>query len=519
MALGQRLDLRQGQGLVITPQLQQAIKLLQMSNLEVEDVILAELEKNPLLVREDPGQEGSPEGSADSLGYGEGAEPADSGPQGGDPSDLVLGDNLEAGREAIDASNSDLYSEDGPSDAVQNASIDATEGNLVDWSQAGSGGGSGFDTLDETLERAITRDKTLHEYLIEQAHLDDFTAAELAIALILIDGVDEGGYLRLSLNELCERMGCDLTFVEAVLKRCQGFEPTGVMARSVPECLELQLRDKNRFDPAMAILLDNLELLARRDHAALKKLCGVDDDDFKDMIKDLKSLTPRPGAAFASIEPNPAVTPDAFVRPDPLGGWRVELNADTLPKVLVDQRYHAKVSSQARSDQEKAFLSDCLSQANWLVKSLDQRARTILKVSSEIVRQQDAFFAFGVQHLRPLNLKTVADAIGMHESTVSRVTSNKYVATPRGLFELKFFFTAAIASADGGEAYSAESVRHKIKSLIDQERAPADVLSDDRIVDILKEAGVDIARRTVAKYREALRIPSSVERRRALSPD
>jgi RNA polymerase sigma-54 factor len=283
----------------------------------------------------------------------------------------------------------------------------------------------------------------------------------------------------------------------------------------VPECLALQLKELDRFDPAMAALVDNLDLLARRDLAALRRLCGVDEADLREMIAELRALTPRPGAAFGS-EAVQAVVPDVYVREDPAGGWRVELNTDTLPRLLVDQVYHQRVAGSARSDAEKTFVGECLASANWLMKSLDQRAKTILKVASEIVRQQDAFLVFGVEHLRPLNLKTVADAIGMHESTVSRVTSNKYLATPRGLFELKFFFTAAIASVDGGAAHSAESVRHKIKQLIDGERNEADVLSDDRIVEILKEAGVDIARRTVAKYREALRIPSSVERKRLL---
>jgi RNA polymerase sigma-54 factor len=287
------------------------------------------------------------------------------------------------------------------------------------------------------------------------------------------------------------------------------------MARSVPECLKLQLVERNRFDPAMAALLDNLDLLARRDLAALRKACGVDADDLAEMIAELKALTPRPGAGFAG-EVAQTVIPDVHVRPDPAGGWKVELNSDTLPRLLVDKRYHASVSAGARTEAEKTFVADCAAQANWLVKSLDQRAKTILKVSSEIVRQQDAFLAFGVEFLRPLNLKTVADAIGMHESTVSRVTSNKYVSTPRGVFELKFFFTAAIQATDGGATHSAEAVRHRIKSMIDHEARDGDVLSDDRIVEILKEAGIDIARRTVAKYREALRIPSSVERRRLL---
>jgi RNA polymerase sigma-54 factor len=316
---------------------------------------------------------------------------------------------------------------------------------------------------------------------------------------------------------VADRLGCALSTVEAVLSRLQGFEPTGVFARSAPECLALQLKERNRFDPAMAALLDNLALLARRDMAGLKRACGVDDEDLKEMIAELKALTPRPGAAFGS-EPLQPVVPDVFVREDGAGYWRVDLNSDTLPRLLVDQHYHARVAAVARSDAEKTFVADCLAQANWLVKSLDQRARTILKVSSEIVRQQDGFLAFGVEHLRPLNLKTVADAIGMHESTVSRVTSNKYVATPRGVFELKFFFTSSIAAMDGGEAHSAESVRHKIRALIDNECDTGErVLSDDRIVEILKETGVDIARRTVAKYREAMRIPSSVERRRQLA--
>jgi RNA polymerase sigma-54 factor len=277
----------------------------------------------------------------------------------------------------------------------------------------------------------------------------------------------------------------------------------------------LQLKDRNRYDPAMAALLDNLDLLARRDMTALRRVCGVDEEDMREMVAELRALTPRPGAAFGG-EPVQPVAPDVYIREGQGGLWHVELNTDTLPRVLVDQRYHARVSSGARTEQEKAFVSDCMASASWLMKSLDQRAKTILKVASEIVRQQDGFLAYGVEHLRPLNLKTVADAIGMHESTVSRVTSSKYVATPRGLFEMKFFFTSSIASSAGGEAHSAESVRHKIRQLIDAERREEDVHSDDRIVEILKEAGVDIARRTVAKYREALRIPSSVERRRRL---
>ncbi len=505
MALGQRLELKQGQGLVITPQLQQAIKLLQLSNLELEAVIEAELERNPLLQREEA------DGPAESSQEAE--APADT---ADDHRELELSDrDTMAANSDLDANASDVYGDDEPPVRErETAMADDSEGPMVDWSKAGKGGG-GFDGDDETLERALTREKTLHEHLTDQALIAHFSAPEMAIAQILIDAVDEGGYMRVSLDEVADRLGCELELVQKVLATCQGFEPTGVMATSVPECLRLQLVERNRFDPAMATLLDNLELLARRDLSALRKLCGVDDEDLAEMISELKSLNPRPGAQFDS-EPSQAVVPDVFVRPDPAGGWRIDLNSDTLPRILVDQKYQARVQASARSDAEKTYLNECANQANWLIKSLDQRARTILKVSSEIVRQQDGFFVYGVEYLRPLNLKTVAEAVGMHESTVSRVTSNKYIATPRGVFELKFFFTSSIASSDGTAAHSAESVRHKIKSLIDGEKASGEILSDDRIVEILKEAGVDIARRTVAKYREALRIPSSVERKRAI---
>ncbi|HUO12508.1 MAG TPA: RNA polymerase factor sigma-54 [Caulobacteraceae bacterium] len=504
MALSPRLELRQGQGLVITPQLQQAIKLLQLSNLELDAFVEAELERNPLLQREDREDEA-----------GDAPADPDASREDGDE-DFGMDRASDSAQAAeLDARHDDLYVGASPGDVATGdaAPAGADAGGAVDWSKAGRGGG--FDDGDGDREGGGLRELTLAEHLTAQLAVAGLAEADHAIALVLIDAVDEGGYLRADLVEIGERLGCELGRIEAVLMRLQGFEPTGVFARDVAECLALQLKERDRFDPAMAALVGNLELLARRDLGALKRVCGVDDDDLKDMIAELRALTPRPGAAFGG-EPAQAVTPDVFVREGPGGLWHVELNTDTLPKLLVDHRYHARVSSGARSDQEKTFVSDCLSSANWLVKSLDQRAKTILKVASEIVRQQDGFLAFGVEHLRPLNLKTVADAIGMHESTVSRVTSNKYLATPRGVFEMKFFFTSAIASSAGGEAHSAEAVRHRIRQLIDGERAETDVHSDDSIVDILKEAGVDIARRTVAKYREAMRIPSSVERRRLL---
>ncbi len=453
-----------------------------------------ELERNPLLQRDErdaePDRENEAEPAADTstdrVSDATAAADLDARPDEVSPGERATGD---APGEGADA------------------------GGGVDWSRAGNGGG--FDGDGEGFEGAMTREKTLPEHLYDQLAVAGLPATETAAAQVLIDAVDEGGYLRADLVETAERLGCEVALLEKVLATLQGFEPTGVFARDVRECLMLQLKERDRFDPLMEKLLDNLELLARRDMAGLRRVCGCDDEDLRDMVAELRALTPRPGSAFGG-EPAPPVVPDVFVR-EGLGGlWHVELNGDTLPKLLVDQRYHARVSAGARTDQDKAFVADCVASASWLLKSLDQRAKTILKVASEIVRQQDGFLAFGVEHLRPLNLKTVADAIGMHESTVSRVTSSKYVATPRGVFEMKFFFTSSIASSSGGEAHSAESVRHKIRQLIDAERREEDVHSDDRIVDILKEAGVDIARRTVAKYREALRIPSSVERKRMM---
>ena len=495
MALSARLEIRQGQGLVITPQLQQAIKLLQLSNLELEAYVEGELERNPLLQREEGEVETPIEAREDAADIS---------------TDRV--DDADA-RAEYDAAHDDVSpGEHATGDAVE--PIGAAEaGGSVDWSKAGAGGRA--IEGDSDLESLLTHEKSLHEHLHDQLAAAGLSPPEAAAAAVLIDAIDEGGYLRCDLQETEERLGCGVELLERVLAIVQGFEPVGVGARDVAECLAIQLKDKNRFDPAMAALVENLPLLAKRDMPALRAACGVDDEDLREMVAELRALTPRPGAAFGG-EPAQTVVPDVYVREGLGGMWLVELNSETLPRLLVDQRYHARVSAAARTDQEKTFVSDCAAQASWLVKSLDQRAKTILKVSSEIVRQQDAFLIYGVEHLRPLNLKTVADAIGMHESTVSRVTSNKYLATPRGVFEMKFFFTSAIQSSEGGEAHSAESVRHKIRHLIDDETCEAEVHSDDAIVDILKAAGVDIARRTVAKYRESMNIPSSVERRRKL---
>lgn len=504
MTMRQNLDMRQGQSLVMTPQLQQAIKLLQLSNQELAEFVENEIERNPLLERAD-GDEAGTEQREGRQGDGKDA---------GSRTELGEGGTREMGAasEALDAPSEDVNNGDSGSDASERSGPSASGPSAeTDWSKAGSGKGGGEDY---DFESRLTSEVSLRDYLSDQVMMAGFSPAEAIIAARLVDDTDDGGYCRADLAEVADLLGAELAQVEAVLKTCQGFDPTGVMARSVPECMALQLAEQNRLDPAMQALLDNLDMAAKHDIAGLMKVCGVDKADIGDMLAELRTLTPRPGAAFAS-DVTVAVAPDVFVREMPNGMFAVELNAATLPRVLMDKAYYAEVTALPMRDKEKEFISECASNATWLIKSLDQRARTILKVGSEIVRQQDAFFAHGVAHLRPLNLDQVANAIGMHESTVSRVTSNKYMSTPRGMFELKYFFSAAIPATGGGEAHSAEAVRHRIKELIGAEKE-GNVLSDDQVVEILREFGVDIARRTVAKYRESLGIPSSVQRRRAL---
>jgi RNA polymerase sigma-54 factor len=499
MALTQKLQLRQSHALVMTPQLMQAIKLLQLSNLDLVGYVESELERNPLLERTGESEvEGEPQ-----LPDREAAA-ADDRPQ----ADWTEGSFATGGEVAADRPDGEVNGADDAEALAPRASPDAAAG-YTDWTGAGTGR---QQDSEYNLEAFVSAERTLADHLAEQLVLAVVEPARRLIGQYLIDLVDEAGYLTGDLAQVADKLGARLSEVEAMLTILQTFDPPGVCARNLTECLSIQLRERNRFDPAMQALVAHLDLLAKRDIPGLKKACGVSEEDLIDMIGEIRHLNPKPGLAFGTTLVQPIV-PDVFVRPGADGGFVVELNSETLPKVLVNQSYYTQVAKTARNDKEKTYLADCLQTATWLIRALDQRARTILKVSSEIVRQQDAFFAHGVQHLRPLNLKTVADAIAMHESTVSRVTANKYMATSRGIFELKYFFTSAIAAADGSEAHSAEAVRHRIKQLIDAEN-PRAVLSDDTIVEKLRAAGIEIARRTVAKYREAMRIPSSVQRRR-----
>ncbi len=511
MALAVKLEFRQSQSLVMTPQLQQAIKLLQLSNLELNEFVDAELERNPLLERRETSQEeptaprqderpGDP--SASDLDKKNRLENAPEQP------DTYAGLSSESSQQErvsdLDTDYDSVYPDAGP--LAPSAGLDGG------WQQLGSGGGRGFESGDNNLEAYVADTISLRDHLQRQLHLATKDHVQLIIGQYLIDMIDDAGYLRGDLGDLAEQLGVSLELVERTLNIVQTFEPTGVFARDIGECLALQLYEQGDLTPLMQALCDNLELLGNHKIPELKRAVGVDSDELAEMITHIRQLNPKPGHEFDPVMVQPVV-PDVFVRQLSDGGWHVELNSETLPRILVNRSYYATVSKGKCSKDDKTYLTDCLNTANWLTKSLDQRARTILKVAQEVVRQQDAFFVHGIEHLRPLNLKTVAEAIDMHESTVSRVTSNKYIGTPRGVFELKYFFTSAISSSQNGEAYSSESVRYKIKQLVDAE-PPTKVLSDDKIVALLRESGVDIARRTVAKYREALHIPSSVQRRR-----
>lgn len=478
--INQRLDLRQGQNLVMTPQLQQAIKLLQLSNVELAEYIEAEIAQNPLLEKQPN------EGETESA-------------------DTSASEDRDSMQEEFD---SEWTGNEADTPAPSNTDFDA---GVV---QAGSGGSRSFDSLDEAFENSMSRPETLREHLIEQLNMTFDDARDRLIGALLIDLVDEAGYLREAAASLAEKLGADQARIETLLSKMKKFSPSGVFAWDLRDCLAIQLEDQGKLDAPMEILLDNLNLLAGHDLDGLAKKCDVNTAYLADMIGDIKALNPKPASRFDHIVVQTAI-PDVLMKKLPKtlgGGWRVELNTETLPRVLVNNEYYTEVSGAAKDKESREYITTQMSNANWLIKSLDQRAQTILKVASEIVEQQDAFFMFGIEFLKPLTLKDIAEAISMHESTVSRVTNNKYIGTPRGIFELKYFFSTALVSSDG-TAHSAESIKARVKTMIDEEKPDA-VLSDDAIVEALQKDGIDIARRTVAKYRDMLNIPSSVQRRK-----
>ena len=494
MVLSAQLHLRQSQSLVMTPQLMQSIQLLQMTHVELDQFIAAEIEKNPLLERAESDGEPAAQDAAE-----EKAAERDE----GDLREAMqgTGDSTERLSEALDANFSDNFPGDESTGASSGPDLSGQ------WTSTGADGTDGFDPDD-----FAGGGKTLGQMVEEQISLAFSLPAEIGIARQLAGGLDETGYIEASLvTDVATALSTSPKSVERVLAGLQNFDPPGIFARSLAECLSIQLRLAEKLTPKMTVLLAHLELLARRDFATLTRLTGASQDELLKMLSEIRRLNPKPGTGFGAPEPETLI-PDVSVRAGSDGAWQVELNTEALPRVLVNRVYYAQVSA-ASGTEDQLFLSECLQTANWLIRSLDQRAQTILKVAREIVRQQDAFLLHGVEALRPLTLRTVADAIGMHESTVSRVTSNKSMATPRGVYDLKYFFTVSIASAEGGDMHSAEAVRHRIRTLIAAED-PEAVLSDDDLVTLLRDGGIEIARRTVAKYREGLGIQSSVQRRR-----
>ena len=483
MALGPRLDLRQSQSLVMTPQLRQAIQLLQYSNLEAAAFVADELERNPLLERDEASDDAAPpeRPAPDQVASAVAPE-----------TDVAAQVRAEAVDPPFDCDHAETYDPGGASDGVRI--------------------GAARENPDAPGPETAASGPTLREHLAEQVRLTFADRTERAMATRLVDLLAPSGRLSVDPESLAVALGIDFERLEQVRQHMlHHFDPTGMFAVDLRECLAAQLAERDRLDPAMATLLDNLGLLARHDQRNLMALCGVDAEDLTDMVAEIRRLDPKPGALW-DAQPPATLVPDVIMRATPDGGWRLELNPETMPRVLVNHAFTARVLPGATRE-ARSFIIDRLATATWLVKSLHQRAETIIRVAAEIVLQQDAFFRHGISHLRPLILRDVAGAVELHESTVSRVTANKAIATPRGIFDLKYFFTTALPGSDGGEAVSAAAVRARIRSMVAGETADT-ILSDDAIVLALRREGVDIARRTVAKYREALRIPSSVQRRR-----
>lgn len=494
MALTARLQQKQSQSLVMTPQLAQSIKLLQYSHLELAEFIQGEIEKNPLLELE-----------SDSLSSSTKAAETK---QSNSKETISNEMKLDAGDSSkdLDTSFENVYDE-GTAGAEKVSSESAS---MLGTHNNRNTSSSNTDNTD--FLASVGETVSLVQYLGEQITLAFSDAKSREIATHIAHALTEDGYFQEDLHDIAMLTGTNLADVEIVLTQFQTLEPVGIGARNLHECLAIQLRDKDRYDPAMQKLLANLPLLAKREFEKLMKLCEVSREDFNDMIREIKALDPRPAAKYEPILAE-SVVPDVIIKQKSDGSWSIDLNPETLPRVLINYTYHAELTEAIKTPEGKEFVAECMGNAGWLTKSLDQRAQTILKVATEIVKQQDMFFVEGVEHLRPLNLKTVADAIKMHESTISRVTSNKYLMCAQGIFELKYFFSSSITSSDGEEGYASQSVKYKIKQLVEAE-SPKKVLSDDQIVLRLQETGIEIARRTVAKYREAMRIPSSVQRRR-----
>ncbi len=480
MTLPPQLNLRIGQSLVMTPKLQQAIKLLQMSNLELSEFIEEELQNNPLLEREDtsefvkvdiPERDGIFENSEDKYAYPK----------------LI--------KERSSETSSDTAS------VIENSVSRLQERSVYD-----------FDSQNPRLINSPLKDRSLREHLLEQANVGLANSIDRLIATYLIDSLDDSGYLTMTIEDISLTLGCPVSKVKNILKVVQDFDPPGIFARNLSECLGLQLKDLDRYDPIMQAFLGNLDLLEKKDIGRLKQICGVDSEELVEMVKEVKALNPKPALVFDHTFTQ-TVTPDVFVHRHKDGSWFVELNTDTLPQILVNNLYYTKIKSPSLGQKDKTYITECHQSANWLVKTLHQRAQTITKVATKIMQHQEEFIEKGVQFLKPLVLRDIAEILKIHESTVSRVTNNKYISTPRGTFELRYFFSSSIRAGTSTNSPSARSIRFQIKNIINNEM-PDKALSDDKIVKILNDDGINIARRTVSKYRVLMNIPSSMQRRR-----
>jgi RNA polymerase sigma-54 factor len=489
MAIEIKQQLRLSQQLVMTPQLQQAIKLLQLSRLELADVVTQELQENPVLeVSEDADEDLPREVVADSH---EAEAPV-------------------AETEAVADETSDHRE---ASDAEKIADID-WQSYAEAYPQTGFQGEARDDDERRSLEGTLTRRETLAEHLDWQLQLSEFSEAERAAATCIIGNLDEDGYLRADVEELARAAGVPHEVVEAALRKLQRFDPTGVAARDLRECLLIQIDTlASPADPLVRTLVaDHLDALQRRDFRGIARVLGVTIEEVAAAARLVGRLEPRPGRPFGGEDPI-YIIPDIYVYKigDDL---HVVLNEDGLPKLKINQLYRDVLArgGQGVAKDTRDYVQDKVRSAMWLIKSIHQRQRTIYKVMTSIIKHQRDFFERGVQFLKPLNLRDVAEDIGMHESTVSRVTTNKYAHTPQGIFELKFFFNSSINRVDG-DAIASESVKEKIRRIITAED-PRRPLSDQRIAEMLRSANIDIARRTVTKYREAMNILSSTKRRR-----
>lgn len=494
-------EFRQSQSLVMTQQLQQSIKLLQLSSMELQEFIDTELEKNPLLSREEGEPQTDPEAAPEEEAQ---ATPTD--------------ETVDNDRKELDVSDKDysvnesLYDEDFSGDWNDEDRTDFSRYSADSHAQGGGASARNFDDEDgPNIEGTLSSEITLRDHLHEQIAADIDEPTERLLAISLVDMLDDSGYLREDTKAIADGLGAEPKEIEAVIAKLQKCDPAGVFARSLPECLKLQLRDMDRLDPVMEKFLDNIEMMGKGELAGLKKICGVTDEDFVEMLADVRRCNPKPASGFLKEEAA-AVTPDVLVRRGKAGSWLIELNGEALPRVLVNRTYVAEVNGK-KDKEAKKYLNEQLANANWLIKALDQRAETILKVAKEIVKQQEMFLLHGIRFLKPLVLKDIAEAVGMHESTISRVTTSKFIATPRGTLEMKYFFTSSIGSGVGDNEFSSKTVQYYIKELVDGEE-PKKILSDEDIVKKLKDRNIDVARRTVTKYREAMHIPSSVVRRR-----